>query len=350
VDILRGLPEGSGLIPTLFGICVAELILDLRAKFQLIQFHQITSIHDFNWIGAFLYVVDMVLIARPPAQLQSMIDACQDWAERSRMRINHEKTEVVMFYETPPQRATRFPSTFHITTRFPLSQPPQTLPFKEPLSFKYLGLTLDPYLTMEATMKHICRKINTAHQTVDAVAHSLRYDSSATDRGIRSSPYVLFRIWQLCVLGFATEILRYLVNNAQIDVVERTLIHSLQCTLHCFTSPHTTMIELGIPPFILQQALQLVALHFKYTVLHTNTITAKLYNLRCKFRCSNAHPQHTIENRISKAHSTLMISSTYPGPPSMPRSVTLAKPKNKGKSYTTFLKPIVSAEWLRQII
>ena len=44
-----------------------------------------------------------------------------------------------------------------------------------------------------------------------------------------------------------------------------------------------------------------------------------------------------------------MISSTYPGPPSVPRSVALAKPKNKGKSYTTFLKPIVSAEWLRQI-
>jgi len=33
----------------------------------------------------------------------------------------------------------------------------------------------------------------------------------------------------------------------------------------------------------------------------------------------------------------------------MPRSVTLANPKNKGKSYTTFLKPLVSAEWLRQI-
>jgi len=44
-----------------------------------------------------------------------------------------------------------------------------------------------------------------------------------------------------------------------------------------------------------------------------------------------------------------MISSTCPGPLSMPRSVTLAKPKNKGKSYTTFLKPIVSAGWLRQI-
>jgi len=98
------------------------------------------------------------------------------------------------------------------------------------------------------------------------------------------------------------------------------------------------MIELGIAPLILQQALQLVALYFRYTVLHTDTIAAKLYNLRCKFRYSNAHPQHTTENKIAKAHSTLMISSTYPGPPSMPRSVTLAKPKNNEKSYTTFLK------------
>ena len=152
----------------------------------------------------------MVLIARSPAQLQSIIDACQDWAEprRSRMRINHEKTEVMMFYETPSQRATRFPSTFHIITRFPLSQPPRTLPLKEPPIFKFLGHTLDPYLTMEAAMKHICQKINAAHQTVAAVAHSLRYASSATDRGIRSSPYVLFRIWQPCVLGSATENLR----------------------------------------------------------------------------------------------------------------------------------------------
>jgi len=70
VDILRGLPEGSRLSPTLFGICVAELILKLRAKFPLLQFPQITSIDDLNWIGAFLYFNDMVLIARSPAQLR----------------------------------------------------------------------------------------------------------------------------------------------------------------------------------------------------------------------------------------------------------------------------------------
>jgi len=123
VDILRGLPERSRQSPTLFGICVAELILELRAKFPLLQFPQIPSIDDLNWIEAFLYVHDTVLISRSPAQIQSMIDACQDWAEQSCMRINHEKTEVRMFYETPSQQTTRFPSTFHITTRFPLSQP-----------------------------------------------------------------------------------------------------------------------------------------------------------------------------------------------------------------------------------
>jgi len=107
-----------------------------------------------------------------------------------------------MFYETPSQRTTRFPSTFYITTRFPLSQPPQTLPLKEPPKFKYLGLTLDPYLTMEATTKYICRKINVVHQTVAVVDHSLQYDSSATTRDIRSSPNVLFRICNHVFLVF----------------------------------------------------------------------------------------------------------------------------------------------------
>ena len=37
VDILRGLPEGSRLSPTLFGIFVADLVLEFRAKFPLLQ-------------------------------------------------------------------------------------------------------------------------------------------------------------------------------------------------------------------------------------------------------------------------------------------------------------------------
>jgi len=72
VEILRGLPEGSRLSTTLFGICVTELILELLTKFPLLDLPELTSIDDLDWIGAFLYVDDIVLIARSPAQLQSM--------------------------------------------------------------------------------------------------------------------------------------------------------------------------------------------------------------------------------------------------------------------------------------
>jgi len=136
----------------------------------------------------------MVLVAPLLSQLQDMIDTCQDWAERRRMRIHHDKTEVMIFYESLLQKASRQPTSFHVTTRFPLPSPPPTFPFKEPATFKYLGLTLDPALTMEAAQKHICRKINATHETVAAVAHSLRYDSPTTDRSISSVPYVLYRI------------------------------------------------------------------------------------------------------------------------------------------------------------
>ena len=63
VDILRGLPEGNRLNPSLFGICVTELMLELRAKFPLLQFPLITSMDDLNWIGPFLYVDDMVRVS-----------------------------------------------------------------------------------------------------------------------------------------------------------------------------------------------------------------------------------------------------------------------------------------------
>ena len=60
VDILRGLPEGSRLSPTLFGMYAAtgKLIHELHTKFPELKFDDITSIDDFNWIGAFLYVDD----------------------------------------------------------------------------------------------------------------------------------------------------------------------------------------------------------------------------------------------------------------------------------------------------
>ena len=194
--------EWSRLSPTLFGICAAELIHEHHTKFPELKFDDITSIDDFNWIWAFLYVDDMVLIARSARQLQHMIDACQDWSERSRMKINHDKTKIMVFYKTPAQRASQQPSHFWLTPWFPLNNPPTPLPLDEPKDFTYLGLKLDPQMTMQPATTHTCQKINWANQTVSAIAHSLKHDTRET----RTRPLILYRIWQSLFL--ATRLMR----------------------------------------------------------------------------------------------------------------------------------------------
>jgi len=91
VDILRGLPEGSRLSPTLFGILVADLIHELQTKFPHafinlapgLQHNGTTQI----WIGGLLYVDDLALMSTCPRELQAMLHVCQEWSIRNRMQI-----------------------------------------------------------------------------------------------------------------------------------------------------------------------------------------------------------------------------------------------------------------------
>jgi len=196
----------------------------------------------------------MILIARSDTQLQHMIDACQEWSERSRMKIKNDKTKIMVFYETLAQRASRQPSLFWLTPRFTLNNPPNPRPLDEPKKFTYLGLKLDPQIKMQLATAHTCHKINWAYQTVSAIAHSCKHDTTASLRDTRTSPLILYRIWQSCVLSHATQNLRYLPHPTQWQQVQSALISSLQRTLHCFTAAQITMLEMGIPPLLLRQA------------------------------------------------------------------------------------------------
>jgi len=66
--------------------------------------------------------------------------------------------------------------------------------------------------------------------------------------------------------------------------------------------------------------------------------------VRCQRKASNTHPRYSL--KIEKAYHKLRLSTSYSGPPTMPMSVALGKQGNRGTSYTTYLKPVVNAEWV----
>jgi len=66
----------------------------------------------------------------------------------------------------------------------------------------------------------------------------------------------------------------------------------------------------------------------------------------CNWRasCVDSKP-----NQKKMAYHALVLSTSYPGPPTMSMSVELAKPGNTEKSYTKYHTPLVTAEWIRQL-
>ena len=156
LPVLRGLPEGSRLSPTLFGIFVADLIHHLKIKFPNSTIH-----HNGQplWIGGFLYVDDLCLISTSAEELQQMLTECQTWSEpeKARMQLNGQKSKVVAFHETTKQKKKRkapikstrkqtgspttYPSSFHILSSFPPHRQ-CTHMLKEVTEFDYLRVGL----------------------------------------------------------------------------------------------------------------------------------------------------------------------------------------------------------------
>jgi len=131
VKILQGLPEGSRLSPTLFGIVVADLIHELQHWFP-----NATITHNGNivWIGRIPYVDDLCLISTNAQELQEMIHVCQTWSEKARMQINADKSKIMAFHETAQQKNAHqkpmkkggqiiYHAPFHLLSSFPHRDP-----------------------------------------------------------------------------------------------------------------------------------------------------------------------------------------------------------------------------------
>jgi len=122
-----------------------------------------------------------------PRELQSMLHACQQWSIRNRMQINTEKTKLMAFFETPAlvrargdqhQTSPTMPP-FHVYSPFPTSDP-RSYPIFEVFQFEYLGLILDPKLTMHLATVEAIRRASQGQALALAVSYSLRYDKNSS--------------------------------------------------------------------------------------------------------------------------------------------------------------------------
>jgi len=126
------------------------------------------------WIGGILYVDDFCLISTDAYKLQMMINTCQTWSEKARMQRNADTTKVTFFHHSSPQcmetsTESSGSQSLAIIIQHPLNlamlsdyinhtDKPQRHPWsvsallQEVTQCDYLGLRLDPMMTMKATM------------------------------------------------------------------------------------------------------------------------------------------------------------------------------------------------------
>ena len=130
---------------------------------------------------------------------------CQSWSEESRLQLNAEKSKVMAFHEPKDMKKARkkprkvngqnmYPAQFHIFHSFP-EHAQRSAPLKEVTEFDYLGLRLDPFLTMNSALLLVLDKANKSHALVAAVSYSLRYDKSKSDTTHVSLPRML-NLWK----------------------------------------------------------------------------------------------------------------------------------------------------------
>ena len=358
LPVLRGLPEGSRLSPTLFGIFVADLIHHLKIKFPNSTIH-----HNGQplWIGGFLYVDDLCLISTSAEELQQMLTECQTWSEKARMQLNGQKSKVMAFHETAKQKKKRkapiksrrrqtgspttYPSSFHVLASFPLHRQCTHL-LKEVKEFDYLGLRLDPKLDMSAALGRIKQKVNKSQALVEAVSHSLRYDDSSQHHrpSLNANPLQMLTLWKACVLPHLLQNLRYL-HEPQVEKLQVALNKSLARSLHVYGYTTALCADMGVPPLRLTQQIHLARLHFRWSHVYTDTIPGTLY----KISMSHLHnlPEEAIEKKMrqAKTHMDPQLGPHYRLPP----PVQQAKEENREKSYHNWLKVQASKLWLQEL-
>jgi len=209
-----------------------------------------------------------------------MLHACQHWSIRNRMQINTEKTKIMAFFETPALLRARGgqhqPSPtippFHVYSPFPTSHP-RSYPILEVSQFEYLGLILDPKLTIHLATVEAIRRASQGQALALAVSYSLRSDKNSC----QLTPTQNLGLWKSIVLPHFLQNLRYVHSDTDIKKMQTSLNVSLARVLHVYGEHTGLSADTGIPPLQLTRYVHLIQLHFRLTITRPDTLPALLF-------------------------------------------------------------------------
>ena len=173
--------------------------------------------------------------------------------EHSKSHANqHIKNKNNGFFETPAllrgrggqhQPSPNMPPS-HVYSPFPTSDP-RSYPILEFFQFEYLGLILDPILTMHLATVEAIRRASKGQALAVAVSYSLRYYKNSS----QLTPTQNLGLWKSIVLPHFLQNLRYIHSDTDIKKMQTSLNLSLACVLHVYGVHTGLLADTGMPPF-----------------------------------------------------------------------------------------------------
>jgi len=124
----------------------------------------------------------------------------------------------------------------HVYSPFPTSDP-RSYPIHEVSQFEYLGLILDPKLTMHLATVEAMHRASQGQALALAVSYSLRYDKNSS----QLTPTQNLGLWKSIVLPHFLQNLRYIHRDTDIKKMQTSLSLSLARVLHVY-GDHTGLL------------------------------------------------------------------------------------------------------------
>jgi len=193
------------------------------------------------------------------------------------MQINTQKTKVMAFFETPSLHKARggqhqpCPTLppFHIHAPFQTSSLCSYL-ITEVLQFEYLGLILDPKLTMHLASTEAIQRTAHGQSVTQAVSYSLRYDKKRS----QLTPTQNLGLRKSTVLPHFLQNLRYIQSTTDHKKLQTSLNLSLARALHVYGDNTALLADTGVSPLSLIHYTHLAQLHFQLTKTLSDTLPA----------------------------------------------------------------------------